>query len=139
MHTIIPAVELRPYLIKAVERGMERAGGKVTVQSDRSRAARPTDPRSGGARPCRLGKRGEWVIDDHHGFRAMASRLDTARLILEPFDTMDAESYAELVSERGPGGRGFGTTVDQARHNIAQIGQGSAGHRHRPDGRPSPG
>ncbi len=33
VHTIIPAVELRPYLIKAVERGMERAGGKVTVQS----------------------------------------------------------------------------------------------------------
>ncbi len=51
----------------------------------------------------------------------MASRLDTARLILEPFDTMDAASYAELVSERGPGGRGFGTTVDQARHNIARL------------------
>ena len=27
MHTIIPAVELRPYLIKAVERGMARTGG----------------------------------------------------------------------------------------------------------------
>jgi acetyl/propionyl-CoA carboxylase alpha subunit/acetyl-CoA carboxylase carboxyltransferase component len=33
VHTIIPAVQLRPYLIQAVERGMERAAGKVTVQS----------------------------------------------------------------------------------------------------------
>ena len=27
VHTIIPAVELRPYLIEAVERGMARTGG----------------------------------------------------------------------------------------------------------------
>jgi hypothetical protein len=29
VHTIIPAVELRPYLIEAVERGMARTGGAV--------------------------------------------------------------------------------------------------------------
>jgi acetyl-CoA carboxylase carboxyltransferase component len=33
VHTIIPAVELRPYLIKAIERGMAKTGGAVTVQS----------------------------------------------------------------------------------------------------------
>ncbi len=33
VHTIIPAVELRPYLITAVERGMARTGGSVTVES----------------------------------------------------------------------------------------------------------
>ena len=27
MHTIIPAAQLRPYLIEAVERGMARTGG----------------------------------------------------------------------------------------------------------------
>ena len=27
VHTIIPAAELRPYLIEAVERGMARTGG----------------------------------------------------------------------------------------------------------------
>ncbi|MGS0684166.1 ATP-binding protein [Nakamurella sp. GG22] len=32
VHTIIPAVELRPYLITAVERGMARTGGSVTVE-----------------------------------------------------------------------------------------------------------
>ncbi len=32
VHTIIPAAELRPYLITAVERGMARTGGSVTVE-----------------------------------------------------------------------------------------------------------
>ena len=31
MHTIIPAAELRPYLIEAVERGMARTGGAAPV------------------------------------------------------------------------------------------------------------
>ncbi|HZM67079.1 MAG TPA: carboxyl transferase domain-containing protein, partial [Nakamurella sp.] len=33
VHTIIPAVQLRPYLIKAVERGMAKTGGPVSVGS----------------------------------------------------------------------------------------------------------
>ena len=31
VHTIIPAVQLRPYLIEAVERGMARASGDPIV------------------------------------------------------------------------------------------------------------
>jgi len=30
VHTIIPAVQLRPFLIKAVERGMARSSGPLT-------------------------------------------------------------------------------------------------------------
>ncbi len=62
-------------------------------------------------------------IDRERNHRAMASRLETARLLLQPFDPMDAERYAELIGERGPGARGFGTTTEGARQNIARMAQ----------------
>lgn len=54
-------------------------------------------------------------------YRPMASRVVTERLVLEPFRMTDAALYAELIGERGPGARGFGTTVDGARRNIARM------------------
>jgi len=51
----------------------------------------------------------------------MASRVVTERLVLEPFRMTDATLYAELIGERGSGARGFGTTVDGARRNIARM------------------
>jgi RimJ/RimL family protein N-acetyltransferase len=51
----------------------------------------------------------------------MASRVVTERLVLEPFRMTDAALCAELIGERGPGARGFGTTVDGARRNIARM------------------
>ena len=51
----------------------------------------------------------------------MACRLETPRLTLQPFVALDAESYAALINERGPGARGFGTTTDEARRRIAQL------------------
>jgi hypothetical protein len=54
------------------------------------------------------------VIDAHEGFTLWRFVSIPVRLILQPFETMDAESYAELIAERGPGARGFGTTGDEA-------------------------
>lgn len=54
-------------------------------------------------------------------YRPMASRLETERLVLEPFRMTDAAVYAELIAERAPGARGFGTTVNEARRNIARM------------------
>lgn len=51
-----------------------------------------------------------------------SARLNWAeRLVLEPFRATDAALYADLIAERGPGARGFGTTVDGARRNIARM------------------
>jgi len=40
--------------------------------------------------------------------------------VLEPFTPADAELNAALIAERGPGARGYGTTVEQAAANIAR-------------------
>lgn len=53
----------------------------------------------------------------------MPHRLETSRLILQPFAAHDAAFYAELIAERGPGGRGYGTTEDGARLKIAQLAE----------------
>lgn len=56
-------------------------------------------------------------------YEPMALALGTERLLLRPFEPEDAALYAELISERGPGARGFGTTVDGARENIDRLAQ----------------
>ncbi len=58
--------------------------------------------------------------DDPPVYSPMAWHLETERLVLNPFDATDAELYAELINERGPGARGFGTTVQGARDSIAK-------------------
>lgn len=58
--------------------------------------------------------------DDRSIYSPMAWHLKTERLVLKAFAEVDAESYAELISERGVGGRGFGTTVQGARDKIAE-------------------
>jgi RimJ/RimL family protein N-acetyltransferase len=59
--------------------------------------------------------------DDRPIFSPVAWHLETERLVLNPFGATDAELYAELINERGPGARGFGTTVQGARDNIAKA------------------
>jgi RimJ/RimL family protein N-acetyltransferase len=54
-------------------------------------------------------------------WRPMATQLETPRLMLTEFRPDDAPRYAALIAERGPGARGFGTTVDQARTNIHRL------------------
>lgn len=54
-------------------------------------------------------------------FRPLPLRLETERLSLEPFRDSDAEAYAALIAERGPGSRGAGTTVEQAGNNIERL------------------
>lgn len=59
-------------------------------------------------------------------YEALAARLETERLLLEPMRLSDAERYAELIAERGPDGRGHGTTVDQARRKISRMAEAAA-------------
>lgn len=59
--------------------------------------------------------------DDRATHRPMACHLETERLALSPLDATDAELYAELINERGPGARGFGTTVLGANDNLAKM------------------
>jgi len=54
-------------------------------------------------------------------YSPMAWHLETERLVLNPFDATDADLYAELIAERGPGARGFGTTVKGVKDNIAKM------------------
>ena len=60
-------------------------------------------------------------VEDVARYRPMPSRLGTERLLLAPFEPDDAAGYAELIAERGPGDRGYGTTADGARQNIARL------------------
>ncbi|MDQ2847842.1 MAG: GNAT family N-acetyltransferase [Actinomycetota bacterium] len=53
-------------------------------------------------------------------FLAMARRLETTRLLLTPLEAADAERYAALIAERGPGARNFGMTVDEVSALIAE-------------------
>lgn len=50
----------------------------------------------------------------------MARRLETTRLLLTPLEPADAEPYAALIAERGPGARNFGMTVDEVSALIAE-------------------
>ena len=59
--------------------------------------------------------------DDRATHRPMACHLETERLVLSPLDATDAELYAELINKRGPGARGFGTTVQGANDNLAKL------------------
>jgi RimJ/RimL family protein N-acetyltransferase len=61
--------------------------------------------------------------DDRPIYSPMAWHLETERFVLNPFDATDAELYSELIDERGPGTRGFGTTVQGARDNIAKSAE----------------
>jgi len=60
-------------------------------------------------------------VDDRAIHRPLACHLETERLVLSPFSPTDAELYAELINERGPGARGFGTTVQGANDNLAKL------------------
>lgn len=53
-------------------------------------------------------------------YRPTAWHLATERLVLNPYDATDTELFAELLCERGPGARGFGTTVQGTRDNVAK-------------------
>ncbi|MET3807446.1 RimJ/RimL family protein N-acetyltransferase [Nakamurella sp. UYEF19] len=54
-------------------------------------------------------------------YEPMALSLESERLLLRPFESEDAAAYADLIAERGPGARGYGTTVDGARENIERL------------------
>ncbi len=60
-------------------------------------------------------------VDDRATYRPMVCCLKTERLVLSPLNATDAEFYAALINERGPGGRGFGTTVQGANDNLAKL------------------
>ena len=51
----------------------------------------------------------------------MTRHLETERLVLRPFAEMPVGLYVDLIAERGPGARGFGTTADEAARNIARL------------------
>lgn len=59
-------------------------------------------------------------------FLPMARRLETARLLLTPLEATDAEPYAALIAERGPGARNFGMTVDEVSALIAEQATAAA-------------
>ncbi len=54
-------------------------------------------------------------------FERLTLRLETARLVLAPWTVSDADVYADLIAERGPGARGHGTTPEQARDKIVGL------------------
>lgn len=56
----------------------------------------------------------------------MARRLETPRLLLTPLEPADAEPYAALIAERGPGARNFGMTVDEVSTLIAEQATAAA-------------
>lgn len=59
-------------------------------------------------------------------YQPMARRLETPRLLLTPFEAADAEPYAALIAERGPGARNFGMTVDEVSALIAEQATAAA-------------
>ncbi len=59
--------------------------------------------------------------DSRGSYLPLAQRLETGRLMLNLLEPADAPSYAAMIAERGPGARGYGTTIEEAVGNILLL------------------
>ncbi len=66
--------------------------------------------------------------DELPAFTSMPTSLTTDRLLMRPFSVDDAPLHAEMISERGPGARHYGATVEAVEQIIERLLREAAEH-----------